>query len=218
MTSNSTEVVIVGGGAAGCAVAYFLGVAGVSSTIVEREGIGAFASGYSAGGLNPLEGAGIPGSLGPLAITSHRMHLSIWDDLIERTRIDFQPEIISSVRVAFDAFALDEMRETKQTIRPCGLRLQRRMARFTAAPRTGTTYCPGGYLGPGYAGQRHSQQRTVHPSSCRSRRNSWCLRHQRRRHGHNLQWSPRNLCRDLGRQYCLWSRRIREWPLVGPGR
>ena len=115
MTSNSTEVVIVGGGAAGCAVAYFLGVAGVSSTIVEREGIGAFASGYSAGGLNPLEGAGIPGSLGPLAITSHRMHLSIWDDLIERTRIDFQPEIISSVRVAFDAFALDEMRETKQT-------------------------------------------------------------------------------------------------------
>ena len=114
MTSNSTEVVIVGGGAAGCAVAYFLGIAGVASTIVEREGIGAFASGYSAGGLNPLEGAGIPGSLGPLAITSHRLHQGIWEDLIERTRIDFQPEIISSVRVAFDAFDLDEMRATKQ--------------------------------------------------------------------------------------------------------
>lgn len=114
MTSNSTDVVIVGGGAAGCAVAYYLGVAGIASTIVEREGIAAFASGYSAGGLNPLEGAGIPGRLGPLAITSHRMHQDIWDDLIERSGIDFQPQIISSVRVAFDGFDLDEMRATKQ--------------------------------------------------------------------------------------------------------
>ncbi len=115
MTSSSTEVVIVGGGAAGCAVAYYLGIAGVASTIVEREGIAAYASGYSAGGLNPLEGAGIPGPLGPLAITSHRMHQSIWDDLTERSRIDFQPETISSVRVAFDGFDLDGMRATKQT-------------------------------------------------------------------------------------------------------
>ena len=114
MTSNSTDVVIVGGGAAGCAVAYYLGLAGASSTIVEREGIAAYASGYSAGGLNPLEGAGIPDPLGPLAIASLRMHQSIWDDLIERSRIDFQAEIISSVRVAFDAFDLDEMRATKQ--------------------------------------------------------------------------------------------------------
>jgi glycine oxidase len=114
MTSNATDVVIVGGGAAGCAVAYYLGIAGVASTIVEREAIAAYASGYSAGGLNPLEGAGIPGPLGPLAITSHRMHQGIWDDLIERSRIDFQPEVISSVRVAFDASDLDAMRETKQ--------------------------------------------------------------------------------------------------------
>ena len=91
------------------------GLAGVASTVVEREGIAAFASGYSAGGLNPLEGAGIPGRLGPLAMTSHRMHQQIWSDLIERSGIDFQPEVISSVRVAFDGFALDEMRATKQT-------------------------------------------------------------------------------------------------------
>ena len=115
MTSNSTDVVIVGGGAAGCAVAYYLGLAGVSSTIVEREGIAAFASGYSAGGLNPLEGAGIPGRLGPLALTSYRMHKNIWDDLMERSGIDFQPQVISSVRVAFNGFDLDAMRSTQQT-------------------------------------------------------------------------------------------------------
>ncbi len=114
MTSNSTDVVIVGGGAAGCAVAYYLGLAGVSSTIVEREGIAAFASGYSAGGLNPLEGAGIPGRLGAFAMTSFKMHKDIWGDLIERSGIDFQPEIISSVRVAFNGFDLDAMRSTQQ--------------------------------------------------------------------------------------------------------
>lgn len=114
MTTNSTDVVIVGGGAAGCAVAYYLGLAGVSSTVVEREGIAAFASGYSAGGLNPLEGAGIPGRLGPLAMTSFQMHKNIWADLIERSGIDFQPEIISSVRVAFNGFDLDAMRSTQQ--------------------------------------------------------------------------------------------------------
>ena len=114
MTTNSTDVVIVGGGAAGCAAAYYLGLAGVSSTVVEREGIAAFASGYSAGGLNPLEGAGIPGRLGPLAMTSFQMHKNIWADLIERSGIDFQPEIISSVRVAFNGFDLDAMRSTQQ--------------------------------------------------------------------------------------------------------
>ena len=114
MTTNTSDVVIVGGGAAGCAVAYYLGLARVSSIIVEREGIAAYASGYSAGGLNPLEGAGIPGRLGPLAMDSFKMHKDIWDDLIERSGIDFHPEIISSIRVAFNGFELDAMRTSQQ--------------------------------------------------------------------------------------------------------
>ena len=109
---TSSEVVIVGGGAAGCAAAYYLALEGVRSTIVERTDIAAFASGYSAGGLNPLEGAGIPGPLSPLAIRSFRMHQQIWPDLIERSGIDFDPKIISSIRVAFDESDLVDMRST----------------------------------------------------------------------------------------------------------
>ena len=74
MAAETSQVVIVGGGAAGCSVAYYLALAGVKATIVEREGIGTQASGFSAGGLNPLEGAHIPGSLAPLAIECFRMH------------------------------------------------------------------------------------------------------------------------------------------------
>ena len=112
MQHNSTEVVIIGGGAAGCAAAYYLALSGVKSTIVEREAIAAYASGYSAGGLNPLEGAEIPGLLGDLAIRSHRMHQQIWPDLLERSNIDFDPKVISSVRVAFDEPDIEEMRTT----------------------------------------------------------------------------------------------------------
>ena len=112
MTTTPTNVAIIGGGAAGCAVAYYLALAGVPSTIIERDEISAYASAWSAGGLNPLEGAGIPGPLGPLAIASHRMHQSIWDDLTERSGIDFEAQVISSVRVAFDDSDIEEMRTT----------------------------------------------------------------------------------------------------------
>ena len=103
------DVVIVGGGAAGCAVAYYLAKAGVKSTIIERDGIAANASGYSAGGLNPLEGAGIPGPLGPLAIRSHRMHSEIAPELTELSGVDFGHKVISSVRIAFDESELAEL-------------------------------------------------------------------------------------------------------------
>jgi glycine/D-amino acid oxidase-like deaminating enzyme len=40
------DVVIVGGGAAGCAVAFYLGQAGIKATLIERDSIGMQASGY----------------------------------------------------------------------------------------------------------------------------------------------------------------------------
>jgi glycine oxidase len=82
-------------------VAYYLALAGVQSTVIEREGIGSQASGFSAGGLNPLEGAQIPGPLGPLAIESFRMHRDLWDSLKAETGIDCQGRAISLVKTAF---------------------------------------------------------------------------------------------------------------------
>lgn len=109
--AETSDVVIVGGGVAGCAVAYYLGLAGVKSTIIEREGLGTQASGYSAGGLNPLQGLGIPGPLSDLSNESFRMHLDLWDVLKEQTGIDYDGRIISLLQVAFnedDASGLEE--------------------------------------------------------------------------------------------------------------
>ena len=113
--SESSEVVIIGGGVAGCSVAYHLALAGVKSMVIEREGIGSQASGFSAGGLNPLEGAQIPGPLGPLAIESYRMHLKLWDALKEETGIDYQGRILSLVKVAFDDSDLPELHQSLDT-------------------------------------------------------------------------------------------------------
>ena len=109
------DVVIVGGGAAGCAASYYLAKAGVKSTIIERDGIAANASGYSAGGLNPLEGAGIPGPLGPLAIRSYRMHADIAPELTELSGVDFGYKVISSVRIVFDESEMADMQITHDT-------------------------------------------------------------------------------------------------------
>ncbi len=118
--ADTSEVVIVGGGAAGCAVAYYLAEAGIKSTVVEREGIAAMASGFSAGGLNPLEGAGIPGPLAPLAMESFRLHRQIWDELIDQTGIDFNPKVISALRVAFENREVDELQKTHRIFDSAG--------------------------------------------------------------------------------------------------
>ena len=109
--ADTSDVVIIGGGAAGCAVAYYLAKRGVKATIIEREGIASKASGFSAGGLNPLQGAVIPGPLGPLAIKSFRMHQEIWPELLE-SGVDFEPETISVVAVAYKESQVASMEET----------------------------------------------------------------------------------------------------------
>jgi glycine oxidase len=106
------DVVIVGGGAAGCAVAYFLGKAGVKATVVEREGIGTQASGYAAGGINPLHG--VPEPMGPLAMQSFTLHLALWDELKQVTGGDCQARIVSMIKLAFDDAELSAFQDFRR--------------------------------------------------------------------------------------------------------
>ena len=115
---ESSDVVIIGGGAAGCSVAYLLALAGVKSTIIEGQGVATQASGFSAGGLNPLQGTGIPGPLGSLAMESYLMHLDLFGQLQDDTGIDYDGRIISLLKVAFDEEELAELQETEDVFAP----------------------------------------------------------------------------------------------------
>ena len=112
--AGTSEVVVVGGGVAGCSVAYYLALAGFQATVIEREGIASQVSGFSAGGLNPLEGAQIPGPLAPLAIESYRMHLKLWGELQQETGIDYQGRIISLLKVAFDESEVADLNKSAE--------------------------------------------------------------------------------------------------------
>ena len=112
MTANTTDVAIIGGGAAGCAVAYYLAEAGVKSTIIEQEGVGSQASGFAAGGLNPLQGAGIPGPLSTFAWESFRMHHGLVWELQERTGIDYEFRTVSAIHLALEEDELPGLQET----------------------------------------------------------------------------------------------------------
>jgi glycine oxidase len=106
---QSYDVVIVGGGAAGCAVAYYLGKAGIKATVIEREGIGTQASGYAAGGVNPLHG--VPAPMRPLAMASFKLHMTLWEELKEVAGSDCQSRIVSMIKLAFDDSELPAFQE-----------------------------------------------------------------------------------------------------------
>ena len=81
----SADVVVVGGGVVGISTAYFLGQAGLSTVVVERDSVGAHASGFAYGGLSGLIG---PGPVQPLAREGMRIHRELAESLPEQTGVD----------------------------------------------------------------------------------------------------------------------------------
>lgn len=108
--SKSTQVLIVGGGIAGCATSYYLAQQGISSIIVESNGIGSKASGKSAGMLSPVHGAKKPGTIDEISLESFNLHQVLANELIEETGIDFSPRFPKQLQIAIDSNGLDEIR------------------------------------------------------------------------------------------------------------
>ena len=104
------EVIIVGGGVIGCAIAYYLAQAGVQVTILERGEVGGEASGASAGLLAPLELSLESSSLLDLCLASLPLHPSLADTLREETGIDVEYQRSGILRVALSDEDADDLR------------------------------------------------------------------------------------------------------------
>src|SRR5438105_13145939 len=82
---TTTDVVIVGGGVIGCAIAYYLSKAHVSVTVVERDEIGSQASGAAAGLLAPLGPLSGPGPLADFLLAGFSLIPSVAQTLEAET-------------------------------------------------------------------------------------------------------------------------------------
>src|SRR3954447_3194675 len=95
-------IAVVGGGITGAFAAYFLARRGVEVTLIERDDVGAHASGKNPGGLNPLHGPGIPGPMQDLAREAFRLPLN-----------PFSPPRRPRLQLAIDPADIDRLERSK---------------------------------------------------------------------------------------------------------
>jgi glycine oxidase len=87
------RVIVVGGGAIGCATALAVARRGVAVELLERDLVGAGASAAAAGMLAPLSKSQTLGSIMPIGLSALR-EFSPWVDIVEALagmRVDFAP-------------------------------------------------------------------------------------------------------------------------------
>jgi glycine oxidase len=112
------DVIVVGGGVIGCAIAYYLTDTGAKVTIVERGEVGGEASGASAGVLAPLELTLDQGSLLDLCLASTPLHPPLADSLRQETGIDVEYLRSGILRVALTDEDADDLRTLVERQRP----------------------------------------------------------------------------------------------------
>ncbi|MCH2675090.1 MAG: FAD-binding oxidoreductase [Dehalococcoidia bacterium] len=113
MTTRSKDVVIVGGGIVACLSGYLLGRRGYKVTILEADSLGAHASGFAFGGLDPLTGIGAPEPLLEFSIWCYGRHRSLASELQEISGIDVGFELRDRLNLAFTD---GEVRKAKKDI------------------------------------------------------------------------------------------------------
>jgi glycine oxidase len=102
-TETRSDVVIIGGGIMGCAVALRLAQRGVSATVIERGIPGAEASSAAAGILGPQMESDVAGPLLELGLRSRALYPALAAELRDATGIDIGYVKSGVLAVAFDA-------------------------------------------------------------------------------------------------------------------
>jgi glycine oxidase len=125
--ASSAEVVIVGGGVIGCATAYFLAAEHpVPSIIIERNAIGAEASGGAAGELAAAELAEVGGhrpseSYTRLLQAGIALHSSLSPTLLEESGVDYMLADLPMLRPAFNETEVAHLQAQAEQHRAFGI-------------------------------------------------------------------------------------------------
>ena len=118
------DVIIVGGGACGGALARELASRNLRVTVVERDGVAAHASGKSWGGLYPASGAGIPGPVAGPARRSFQLHQELYGALEEQSGIDYQLRPVESITLAKNDSELSDLESESARLLESGFKAE----------------------------------------------------------------------------------------------
>src|SRR5829696_2744395 len=99
MNQPSADVAIIGGGVVGSSIAYFLGQAGITCIVIDRDQPGGQASMLLAGILAPSAEAGAPGPFCELGMASYQLFPDIAADLRENLGIDIDLDTAGGIRI-----------------------------------------------------------------------------------------------------------------------
>jgi glycine oxidase len=120
---STTEVVIVGGGVIGCAIAYFLRKSGVDVTVFDRGGIGAEASSAAAGLLAPLGSLSGPGPFADLLLAGFAFFPSLVPELEDASGINMEYEPTGALRIVRNTKNISNLRKRMKAWQPLGLQM-----------------------------------------------------------------------------------------------
>ena len=99
---DSADVVVIGAGVVGCAVAYYLAREGVGVTLLEQEAIGSGASAHATGSLSLLGAEFSPGASFEMARASYSEFPKLVAELEAATGMDLLYQRRPSLRLALD--------------------------------------------------------------------------------------------------------------------
>jgi glycine oxidase len=113
--AQTPDVVVVGGGVIGLSIAWYLGRAGLSVRVLERDRVGSHASGAAAGMLAPLAESDQIDALFAFSKASLDLYPSFLEQLSFDSEIDVLLEGPGLLRLAFDGEEADRMRALANT-------------------------------------------------------------------------------------------------------
>jgi glycine oxidase len=118
------DVIIIGGGVIGCAIAYTLRKHAMTVTLLEKGEIGAQASGAAAGLLAPLGPLSGPGPLADLVLAGFATFPSLVRELEQATGMHLGYEQTGALRVMRNQKRVAHLRKRWESWQPLGLHIQ----------------------------------------------------------------------------------------------
>jgi glycine/D-amino acid oxidase-like deaminating enzyme len=153
---NVEDVIVIGGGIAGCATAYYLAADGVSATLVEASDLNTLASGANAGSLHaqiPHEpfvekGPAWAAAFAP-ATRLFRRSIALWQGLSAELQADLEVAITGGLIVASSDDDMRAIERKAHCERAAGLSMElldgpalRRRGPYLSGRLVGGAYCP----------------------------------------------------------------------------